>query len=98
MIRVKGKAEPEAIAALVGGSDVLQDPNFRQLVPLNSDMLIHYRNRDWDSAETAARGARSLAEKFGIEELYDIYIQRMANFRQNPPPADWDGVYTAETK
>ena len=39
LIRVKGKVEPEAIAALVGGRDVLENPAFRRLLPLHSQML-----------------------------------------------------------
>jgi adenylate cyclase len=98
LIRVKGKAEPEAIAALVGGRDVLEDPVFRRLVPLHSQMLIHYRSRAWDEAAETARAAKALAAPLGIEKLYDLYLQRIAGFRDNAPPDDWDGVYTAETK
>ena len=98
LIRVKGKVEPEAIAALVGGRDVLENPAFRRLLPLHSQMLTYYRNRAFDEAEEVARAASSLAGPLGIEKLYEIYRARIAAYRANPPPADWDGVYTAETK
>jgi adenylate cyclase len=98
LIRVKGKAEPAAIAALIGGREVLDDPAFRRLVPLHSQMLTCYRNRDWDAAAAAAQAARNLAGALGIEKLYDLYLERIESFRQSPPPEDWDGVYTAETK
>ena len=98
LIRVKGKAEPAAIAALIGGREVLDDPAFRRLVPLHSQMLTYYRNRDWDAAAAAAQAARNLAGALGIEKLYDLYLERIESFRQTPPPEDWDGVYTAETK
>jgi adenylate cyclase len=98
LIRVKGKAEPEAIAALIGGREVLEDPAFQRLVPLHGQMLTCYRHRDWEAAAAAAQAARSLAGTLGIEKLYDLYLERIESFRQTPPPEDWDGVYTAETK
>ena len=61
-------------------------------------MLTYYRNRAFDEAEEVARAASSLAGPLGIEKLYEIYRARIAAYRANPPPADWDGVYTAETK
>jgi adenylate cyclase len=30
--------------------------------------------------------------------LYEVYLERIAHFRENPPPADWDGVFTYTTK
>jgi adenylate cyclase len=77
---------------------VLEDPVFRRLVPLHSQMLTHYRSRAWDEAAETARAAKALAAPLGIEKLYDLYLRRIAGFRDNAPPDDWDGVYTAETK
>jgi adenylate cyclase len=30
--------------------------------------------------------------------LYQLYAARIAEFRAEPPPADWDGVYVAKSK
>ena len=33
-----------------------------------------------------------------LEGLHDVFSGRIAEYRANPPPADWDGVYEARTK
>jgi len=33
-----------------------------------------------------------------MPELYDVYLERIAAFRLDPPDPGWDGVYTFETK
>ena len=48
-----------------------------------------------------------VAEKFATDlrdgwpemaQYYDIMLDRIEEFKTNPPGADWDGVYRAETK
>jgi len=34
----------------------------------------------------------------GLEVLYDLYDERLEEFKVNPPPADWDGVFVATSK
>ena len=34
----------------------------------------------------------------GLDILYDMYRERIDEYRENPPPADWDGVFVATTK
>ena len=33
-----------------------------------------------------------------VPALYEIYAERSAGFRDNPPGAEWDGVYVATSK
>jgi adenylate cyclase len=30
--------------------------------------------------------------------LYRIYLERISLYRESPPPADWDGVFTHASK
>ena len=30
--------------------------------------------------------------------LRDVFLERIEEYRENPPPADWDGVYVATSK
>ncbi len=54
-----------------------------------------YRGQDWDGAEAQLRKLKAIA---GEDGLYDIYLERVADFRKNPPEKNWDGVHTFETK
>jgi adenylate cyclase len=57
-------------------------------------MLEDYLARDWDAAETRLQAMKARASN----KLYDVYLERIGHFRADPPPADWDGVYTYTSK
>lgn len=54
-----------------------------------------YRAQDWDQAELQLLNLSRQAPEF---KLYQLYLERLAIWRKNPPGADWDGVTTFETK
>ena len=41
---------------------------------------------------------RKAANGIDVAGLYDMYVERIAAYRAAPPPADWTGVYEAESK
>jgi adenylate cyclase len=57
--------------------------------------LARYRAQDWDGAE---RRLAQLLAGAPDSRLYQMYAQRVAFFRTNPPGSDWDGVFRFETK
>jgi adenylate cyclase len=75
-----------------------QNSNFRELRELTARMLRYYREQDWTQALGTIELCRKAAERFGIGALYDTYAERIAAFRRDPPPPDWNGVYEAESK
>jgi adenylate cyclase len=98
LIAVKGKTEPETIYALLGSEDLAGDIRFQELRKLYSTMLYCYRSRDWDGAREAVELCRASENHFGLTSLFDLYRTRIAAFRESAPPADWAGVFVAETK
>jgi adenylate cyclase len=98
LIQVKGKTQPEAVFAVLGRADLEQDPRCRQLRDLNAQMLAHFRKQDWDAALGLIDHCRKIANGFEVSGLYDMYVERIDAYRADPPGADWDGVYEAESK
>ena len=98
LIAVKGKTEPETIYALLGREEIGDDIRFQELRKLYSTMLYCYRSRDWEGALEAIRLCRSCENNFGLTALFDLYQTRIRAFREAAPPADWTGVFVAETK
>jgi adenylate cyclase len=97
-IMVKGKKEPEVIYAIAGREDVAQSERFQRLRNLTIEMMACYRNRDWDGAlETIERGRHS-DEARSLSNLYHLYEARIRNYKQEPPPDDWNGAYQLLTK
>jgi adenylate cyclase len=97
LVRVKGRTQPTRIytlAALAGGAS-------GEWPSLQAEFLAAYRRQEWDRAETVMERTRAQLRALGISELdfyYALFASRIAGFRSNPPPADWDGAYTALEK
>ena len=97
-IQVKGKTQPETVFTVLGRAELNQDSRFQELRELTTRMLRYYREQDWTKALHTIEPCRKAAEGFGVGALYYMYAQRIEAFRHNPPPADWNGVYEAESK
>jgi adenylate cyclase len=98
LITVKGKTEPQTIYALLGREEIAGDSHFQELRKLWSTMLYCYRSRDWEGALEAIDLCRSTNQNFGLAALFDLYRTRIQAFRESAPPADWTGIFVAETK
>ncbi|MCE2948150.1 MAG: adenylate/guanylate cyclase domain-containing protein [Betaproteobacteria bacterium] len=93
-VRVKGKDEPVAIFEPIGrkgevGQAVLdQAALFQKAVKL-------FRSQNWDLAEVQLLNLQKVAPG---RKLYELYLERVAIYRADPPPADWNGVFVFQTK
>lgn len=95
-IQVKGKTEPVTIYALLGDEGWLADGKFKELKGDAFAMIGSYRRKVWNEAE---RYARRLPQHLpSLQGLCDLYLSRIEEFRKNPPPENWDGVYVAKNK
>jgi adenylate cyclase len=93
-VRVKGKDEPVTIFEPLGLVGEVPDEILGQL-KLWQHALRLYRAQDWDQAELQLL---NLSRHSPECKLYQLYLERLAVWRANPPKADWDGVTTFETK
>ena len=59
-------------------------------------MLAAYRAQDWPLARTLLDDCTQLAPD--LEQLYDVYRDRIGYFQLNPPGETWEGVYVATQK
>ncbi len=59
--------------------------------------LAAYRARDWKRALRLIEEG-SLAAASPLKSLYELYRRRILHFEIEIPPADWDGVFSAEEK
>ena len=95
-IRVKGKLQPVCIYGLLGDAARAAEPGFTELRTAQERMLAAYRAGDWDGADAALLRCREVGPS--LEGLWDLYATRIADYRIDPPPDDWEGVYVARTK
>jgi adenylate cyclase len=97
-IMVKGKKEPEVIYAIAGRDDVAQSAWFQTLRNLTIEMLACYRNRDWEGALASIERGRSKDDAGSLSYLYKLYEARIRDYRNNPPPENWNGAFALLTK
>jgi adenylate cyclase len=58
-------------------------------------VLRLYRAQQWDGAQSLLDELKAHAPE---DKLFEIYSERIASYRMDPPPADWDGVKKFESK
>jgi len=97
-VRLVGRDAPEGIFALLGEDGTLDRDAFSRLREAHAAMLRAYRARDWGAAEAALGAGRGAYEDLGIAGLHDLFGQRIAALRANPPGEGWDGVFQATEK
>jgi len=95
VVRVKGKNKPVTLYEIIckKGEETAQQAD---AVKRYEQGLMAYLQKSWD----AAIGFFNEAQR--IQNVSDVACQlligRCEGYKQNPPPADWDGVYTRTTK
>lgn len=85
-VRVKGKERPMAIYEVMSERPGLA-------APFAAALALYREQRFEEAAERFA----ALAEEYS-DEASRIYLQRCREYIVQPPPADWDGSYTALRK
>jgi adenylate cyclase len=93
LIAVKGKDEAVRVYALRAAAP---DDDHMALAAVQDGLLAAFRAQAWDKALAAVSHARALAPD--LSHLWDLYAERIAGYRVEPPGPDWDGVYVAKTK
>ena len=92
LIRVKGKNEPIAIYQLIVPESAIDNNN---LLEQHYEALTCYRNMDFNKSLELFR---SILNNVPDDSPTGLYIERCNYYLENPPPGDWDHVYTAESK
>ena len=94
IVRVKGKDKPVAIFEPICEQGQ-EDRAVVAELKLYHEALKLYRQQNWDLAEMQLLNLQKLNSQ---RYLYGMYLARIAQIKLNPPSADWDGVFTHESK
>ena len=96
-IAVKGKKDSVRIFTVLGNTDwVFSNTNWFMYQQQHDKFLALYRGQKWVVAERFAKDLRD-----GWPEMasyYDIMLDRIEDYKDNPPEVDWDGTYQARSK
>ena len=89
LIIVAGKTEPIRLYEAMSRAGELS-PEQIALRDLFAEGLAAYRRRDWDEAQNRFESCLRHAPEDGPSQLF---IERIAVLRNEPPPADWGGIW-----
>ncbi len=84
-VKVKGKEKSVQIYEPLSGVD-------QEFLAKHQKGLDAYFQKKWEEAKGIFN---ALKEK---DPLYELYLERIAEYQKNPPPNDWDGSYAFEAK
>jgi len=92
LVAVKGKTQAGRVYTLP--PERIEEGEF---VDRHSALLSAYRRQEWGTALRLLDDGRLAAARH-LTPVYDLYRRRIAHFQSEAPPANWDGVFTAEEK
>jgi len=93
-IRVVGKSQPIRIFELLEEKGRL-DQQRAEVLDLFETALSEFEARRWDAAETGFKRVLEVAPDDGPSHTY---LERIARYKETPPPDNWDGVFNLTVK
>ncbi|MBS0628960.1 MAG: adenylate/guanylate cyclase domain-containing protein [Verrucomicrobia bacterium] len=94
-LKVKGKETGVEIYSPLCTAQELT-PELKTELDQHHQALEGYFTQQWDGSE---KGFKSLSEAYPAnKELYQMYLDRIAFLRDNPPGPDWDGAFVSHEK
>jgi adenylate cyclase len=93
-VRVKGKDQPVKIFELLARRSQASSEQKAWVEEFHA-ALADYRNHHWSGALQAFQ---AILEKHPRDGAARLYVERCLTLEKNPPPENWEGVYTLTTK
>jgi adenylate cyclase len=105
-IQVKGKTSGTYIYALMGDAELKATPEFINIQDKIHHFMDVYRSQQFDDALELLKEIRILGNdenkpwvlEINLDVVYELYETRITEYKEFPPPADWDGVFIATSK
>ena len=94
LLCVAGKHESIRIHELLGERSALAS-NWTSALAAFGTGLARYREQDWEAAAVAFR---QCLEQVPGDPPSRMFLERIAQFRDNPPPSEWEGIWVAQAK
>jgi adenylate cyclase len=93
LVKVKGKDKPVGIYEPLGLEGAVEKDRLEEN-KLWNQALRAYRSQNWDQAEVLLLNLSRMSP----HKLYEVYADRIAHYRNDPPGEDWDGSWKFDTK
>ena len=91
-LAVKGKTEGVNIYTIVENNGINQ--NYART---HRDFLMYYRMQEWDRLDNYFDVLKT-AFNGEMKEYYEMMKERVEEYKKNPLPKDWDGIFRTNSK
>ncbi|HMW34171.1 MAG TPA: CHASE2 domain-containing protein [bacterium] len=95
ILRVKGKAKGVRVFEVIARTSTGITANMKKTIENYNKGLELYRQQRWDEAMVLFKTALTTNPDDGPSQTY---IERCEEFKLNPPPENWDGIFEMKTK
>jgi adenylate cyclase len=92
LIRVKGRVQPVTIYELLGSPEEIKELPWLDAFAAGREA---YQSGDWDRAEAFFQEVLHLKPD---DPPSLLYLTRVRRYREIPPPSDWRGIFTLDSK
>lgn len=96
-IAVKGKTVGVDIYTAFHNPDAGGAVDWLMAKDTHDQMLVHYRNQQWDQARELTSELRGEFDG-NMDQYYDMWLNRIEEMRMSNLPAEWDCIYRADSK
>lgn len=93
-VRVKGKNEPVTIYEPVSLESEISAEEEIEIDEYDKALKFYY-SQDWGKAKSKFN---LLKDSYNERKIYEMYLERIENYINEPPSKTWDGVFTHTTK
>jgi adenylate cyclase len=90
------REDPVKLFALLGSPVVRASPKFRAVATFHDHIFSAIRSQQWAKARELIEQCRKLSG--ASQKLYDLHLNRIQYFEDNPPSSDWDGAFRTVLK
>jgi adenylate cyclase len=97
LIRVKGRDQAVRIFTVLDAGAETATAGLAPVLDRHREIRAAYLAQRWEHTLALIDTAMG-QELFGLDPLYAVYRDRIAQFRIGPPEPGWDGVYHAQEK
>jgi len=94
IVQVKGRDKPIGIYEPIALEEEITDGELVEMEK-SKKAVSAYLKQDWLNARLFFEELQKMSPE---RKLYSIYLERISNFMNHPPPVNWDGVFIHTTK
>ena len=100
LVTVMGRYQAERIWTIAGDAELRSTNEFQHVRKTLNAARSAFLEKQWSASRKLFLQLSDIGQigRTNLTTLADIFIRRIADYEENPPPADWNGTHVATEK